>query len=77
MDQNQVNQSIFITNAFASEFPAEHTGLWRQFEKEVPLKDRSGIYGSDNVAYVRWLKNQNHPAYEEFRAGIVKKEMEQ
>jgi hypothetical protein len=74
MDQIQIHQSIFTTNAFASEFPTEHTRLWYEFESEVPLKDRSGVYGSDNVAYIKWLVQKKDPAFEEFQRGIIKRE---
>lgn len=59
-------QAIFITNTFASAHPQEHVELWTQFEKEVPYSKRSGAYGIDNAAYVRWLKQQGNPVVIEF-----------
>lgn len=62
----QIDQAIFITNTFASAHPKEHVELWRQFEKEVPFSKRSGAYGIDNLAYVRWLRAQRHPLVKQF-----------
>jgi hypothetical protein len=59
-------QAIFATNAFADAFPEIHTQLWNQFESEVPHKQRSGYYGADNVAYIRWLKEKKNPVFIRF-----------
>jgi hypothetical protein len=67
----QIAQSIFITNTFAQAHPEEHVQLWNQFEKEIPHNKRSGAYGADNVAYVRWLKGQNNSVVTEFLNGSI------
>lgn len=59
-------KAIFITNTFAGAYPKTHVELWAQFEKEVPVGQRSGAYGADNLAYVRWLKKQTHPLIRHF-----------
>ncbi len=61
-----LSKSIFITNTFAAAHPQEHISLWNQFEKEVPAKERSGAYGADNMAYMRWLREQNNPTVNQF-----------
>lgn len=60
MSHDVVGKAIFITNTFATANPELHRELWAQFEKEVPFPKRSGMYGADNVAYVRWLKAQKN-----------------
>ncbi|GIN55075.1 MULTISPECIES: hypothetical protein [Bacillus subtilis group] len=59
-------KAIFITNTFAQAHPEEHIKLWRQFEKEVPVSKRSGAYGVENMAYVRWLRDLNNQVVREF-----------
>lgn len=66
MSMEATSQAIFITNTFASAHPREHVELWTRFEKEVPFGKRSGAYGMDNVAYVRWLREQGNPVVSEF-----------
>lgn len=66
MSFDAVAKSIFITNTFAGAHPEEHVRLWKQFEQEVPFSKRSGAYGADNIAYVRWLKQQNNPVIKTF-----------
>jgi hypothetical protein len=71
MTMQTTAKAIFITNTFAQAHPEEHTKLWQQFEKEVPFSKRSGAYGMDNVAYIRWLRTQNNPVAKEFMAGSI------
>lgn len=59
-------KAIFITNTFAQAHPEEHLKLWKRFEQEVPFSKRSGAYGVENMAYVRWLRKQNNPTVNEF-----------
>ncbi|MBU5261992.1 hypothetical protein [Bacillus atrophaeus] len=59
-------KAIFVTNTFAQAHPEEHIKLWRQFEKEVPASNRSGAYGIENMAYVRWLRKLDNPVVSEF-----------
>lgn len=66
MKQDPIAKAIFITNTFAQAHPKEHIALWTQFEKEVPVNKRTGAYGADNLAYVKWLKEQNNPTVMEF-----------
>lgn len=66
MSIDVTGKAIFITNTFAQAHPQEHIKLWAQFEKEVPFKERSGMYGADNQAYVKWLKQQNNPLIQSF-----------
>jgi|GEM_PF-3237653 len=61
-----VQRSIFATNAFASQYPEEHTALWHQFEEAVPQQKRSGYYGADNAAYVKWLRETKQPLFLSF-----------
>ena len=61
-----VAKAIFITNTFAAAHPEEHIRLWKQFEQEVPYSQRSGVYGADNLAYIRWLKKQKNPVVLKF-----------
>ncbi len=61
-----LSKAIFITNTFAAAHPQEHITFWKQFEKEVPVKERSGAYGADNMAYIRWLRKQNNPLVNQF-----------
>lgn len=68
MSMDAVQKAIFITNTFAMAHPQEHVQLWSQFENEVPVKERSGAYGLDNMAYTRWLKRQNNPVVSQFLA---------
>jgi hypothetical protein len=64
-------QAIFITNTFAAAHPQEHVQLWSQFEKEVPYSKRSGAYGMDNLAYIRWLRQQSNPFVIEFLSNNI------
>lgn len=64
--QMTVDRAIFITNIFADYHPEKHVELWTQFEKEVPASKRSGVYGADNLAYVKWLKEKKNPIFMEF-----------
>lgn len=66
MSMEVTAKSIFITNTFAQAHPQEHVRLWSQFEKEVPLNKRTGMYGADNLAYVNWLKQQKNPVVIQF-----------
>jgi hypothetical protein len=61
-----IDRAIFITNTFADAHPAQHKALWAKFEQEVPAAQRSGFYGSENLAYIKWLKKQNHPVFQRF-----------
>jgi hypothetical protein len=61
MSMEYISKAIFITNTFAQAHPQEHINLWIQFEKEVPYSKRSGAFGTDNLAYVKWLKIQKNP----------------
>lgn len=61
-----VQRSIFATNAFASQYPEEHIELWRQFEEAVPQQKRTGYYGADNAAYIKWLLEIKHPLFNAF-----------
>lgn len=63
---SQAQRAIFMTNAFASEHPQEHTNLWYQFESETPHKERTGYYGADNVAYIKWLRDKRVPLFTQF-----------
>lgn len=65
------SKAIFITNTFAQAHPQEHVKLWAQFEKEVPFSKRSGAYGMDNVAYVRWLRQQQDPVVIDFLSSSI------
>jgi hypothetical protein len=72
-----IQRAIFATNAFADAFPKEHIELWKRFENEVPYKDRSGVYGAENVAYIRWLTKIRHPLFVKFaqeHIGMMEKE---
>jgi hypothetical protein len=70
-----IQQAIFHTNSFAGDYPEKHTELWHQFEKEVPQAQRSGYYGADNVAYVKWLKEKKDPVYMQFvQQGVLRTE---
>jgi len=74
MSLDTIASSIFITNTFAAAYPEEHLRLWKQFEQEVPFSQRSGTYGADNVAYIRWLKKQKNPVVLKFLSeDIIKK----
>ncbi|MED3625647.1 hypothetical protein P4478_00180 [Bacillus subtilis] len=65
-------KAIFVTNTFAQAHPEEHIKLWKQFENEVPVSKRSGAYGVENMAYVRWLKKLDNPIVREFlRESII------
>ncbi|KAF2421774.1 MULTISPECIES: hypothetical protein [Bacillus subtilis group] len=65
-------KAIFVTNTFAQAHPEEHIKLWKQFENEVPASKRSGAYGVENMAYVRWLKKLDNPIVREFlRESII------
>lgn len=66
MSMEVTAQAIFITNTFAQAHPEEHTQLWAQFEKQVPFSKRTGMYGADNYAYVKWLKSQKNPVVVQF-----------
>lgn len=66
MSVDHIGRAIFITNTFANAYPEEHIQLWNQFEREVPVNQRSGIYGADNLAYVRWLRKKQIPLVQEF-----------
>jgi hypothetical protein len=69
-----VAKAIFVTNTFANAHPNEHVALWEQFEKEVPINERSGAYGVDNMAYIRWLRQQNNPIVNQFlKDNIIQK----
>ncbi|WDI05018.1 hypothetical protein PUW25_25960 (plasmid) [Paenibacillus urinalis] len=61
-----VQRSIFATNAFASEFPEQHTQLWKEFEEKVPQVNRIGYYGADNVAYIGWLRSTKNALFNSF-----------
>lgn len=65
------SKAIFITNTFAQAHPEEHIKLWGQFEKEVPYGKRSGAYGLDNVAYVKWLGQQRNQVAMDFLANNI------
>jgi hypothetical protein len=71
MSMEITSQAIFITNTFAAAHPEEHVRLWTQFEKEVPFSKRSGAYGMDNVAYIRWLRQQSNPIVSQFLANNI------
>lgn len=71
MSTEVTSKAIFITNTFAQAHPEDHVRLWHQFEKEVPFSKRSGAYGMDNVAYVRWLRQQQNPIATEFLANNI------
>jgi len=58
-----IDRAIFLTNVFAQSHPDEHLQLWQQFEQEVPLKERTGAFGSDNLAYIGWLKKKQEPVF--------------
>lgn len=66
MSMEAVAKAIFVTNTFAAAHPNEHVKLWSQFEKEVPASKRTGVYGADNMAYVRWLRTQSNPVVTQF-----------
>lgn len=66
MTIDHLHRSIFITNTFANAYPQLHVELWKQFEQQVPVHERTGAYGADNLAYVRWLRKINHPTVNEF-----------
>jgi hypothetical protein len=66
MTMESTAKAIFITNTFAGAYPEEHTKLWKQFEKEVPFNKRSGAYGADNMAYMKWIRTQNNPTMNAF-----------
>lgn len=61
-----IDKAIFITNVFAEHNPESHVLLWRRFENEVPVNKRSGVYGSDNLAYINWLKKEKDPVFLSF-----------
>ncbi|CDQ41941.1 hypothetical protein [Virgibacillus salexigens] len=61
-----IDKAIFITNVFADFHPKLHTELWQQFEHEVSKKERSGIYGVENMAYISWLKKKENPEFLSF-----------
>jgi hypothetical protein len=61
-----IQQAIFITNAFADAYPDEHRRLWGEFEREVPHRERSGVYGKENVAYIKWLSQKKPPLFVQF-----------
>jgi len=74
---DHIQRSIFATNAFASEYPEEHVKLWQQFEKEVPVSKRSGAYGADNAAYIKWLREKKVPTFMNFiNSGLVSRTSE-
>lgn len=66
MSVDAFGRSIFITNTFANAHPEIHVELWNRFIQDVPKKERSGVYGADNLAYVKWLNTQNNPLVQEF-----------
>jgi len=66
-----IDKAVFITNIFAESNPEVHTDLWKQFEREVPVKERSGMFGASNIAYIKWLKVQNNPVFNSFIANNV------
>ena len=63
---NHIHKSIFATNIFAEHHPDLHLKLWKEFEAEVPESQRTGYYGSDNVAYVKYLKQKKDPTFLSF-----------
>lgn len=67
----EINQAIFMTNTFAKEYPDVHVQLWKEFEQAVPFSQRSGYYGADNVAYIRFLKQKKHPVFVNFFSNNV------
>jgi hypothetical protein len=74
MSFDAISKSIFVTNTFAQAHPREHVVLWKQFEQEIPVKERSGVYGADNMAYIKWLRTQNNPIVNNFlKDNIVQK----
>lgn len=68
MSLDSISKAIFVTNTFAQAHPKEHVSLWMQFEREVPFSKRSGAYGADNLAYMRWLRTQQNPIVSNFLA---------
>lgn len=71
MSLDAVSRSIFITNTFAKAHPEEHIKLWEQFEKEVPFNKRSGAYGADNLAYIKWIRTQDNPVVKQFLSNDI------
>ncbi|MCD7911081.1 hypothetical protein KC480_06015 [Bacillus velezensis] len=59
-------KAIFVTNTFAQAHPEEHVKLWERFEQEVPASKRSGAYGIENIAYVKWLRELDNPVVRKF-----------
>lgn len=66
-----IQRAIFATNAFASEYPADHIRLWAQFEQEVARSKRTGYYGADNDAYIKWLREKKDPIFVGFAQNNV------
>lgn len=61
-----IEQAVFITNIFAESHTDLHLSLWEQFKREVPVSQRSGVYGADNLSYIKWLKKQNNSVFVNF-----------
>ncbi len=61
-----IDQAIFITNIFAESYPELHLKLWGNFQKEVPKSKRTGVFGADNLAYIKWLKKDENPVFLNF-----------
>lgn len=61
-----IQRAIFLTNVLASADSYRHLELWNQFEREVPPSERTGYYGADNVAYIKWLKKHHSDFLTEF-----------
>ncbi len=68
---NEVQVCIFATNSFAKEYPDVHVELWEEFEKLIPPADRTGYYGADNVAYIKFLRKSNNPVFDNFYKNVL------
>lgn len=61
-----INQAIFMTNTFAEANKEVHVNLWNDFERDVPVAQRSGYFGADNVAYIMYLRKRKEPLFFDF-----------
>ena len=37
--------------------------LWKEFEEDVEPSKRSGVFGADNLAYMKWLNEKKHDTF--------------
>ncbi|RHW31867.1 hypothetical protein [Oceanobacillus profundus] len=58
-----IEKAIFITNVFAHSYPDLHTQLWKEFEENVHQSKRSGVFGADKLAYMKWLNEKKHDTF--------------